>query len=106
VSERYRVECLNPSCTWVGYRSPHPLNECACYDEYAWYCRPTSPGPGCPNGANLRARCPRCKSDWEPAGLKSWGGPTYFSIRSVWTRAEVRAFHRGRAKLRREGQRA
>lgn len=100
MSRRYRVQCLNPACGWVGYR----INayECECYD---YPCRPTSPGAGCPNGANLRARCPNCRSDWEPAGLKSWGGPSYFYVRAVWTRAEVRAFHRGRAKLANEGKR-
>ncbi len=60
MSRRYRIDCTN--CGWVGYRRPHPLNECACYDEYAWYCRPNSPGPGCPNGANLFALCPRCRN--------------------------------------------
>jgi hypothetical protein len=104
VKRRYRVECLNPACAWVGYRSPHPLNDCACYSEYAYYCRPETPGPGCPNGANLRARCPRCKSDWEPRGLKSWGGPEYFIVRKTWTREFAAEIQRGRAKLRREGQ--
>lgn len=58
--KRYRVDCTN--CGWHGYRRPHPYNECACYDEYAWYCRPGSPGPGCPNGANLWAWCPQCRN--------------------------------------------
>jgi hypothetical protein len=99
VSRRYRVECLNPACSWIGYRQN--AYECECYD---YPCRPTSPGMGCPNGANLRARCPRCKSDWEPRGLKSWGGPEYFIVRETWTREFATEIQRGRAKLRREGR--
>lgn len=60
MSTRYRVDCTN--CAWTGYRRPHPDNECACYSDYAPYCRPDQPGPGCPNGANLHALCPRCRN--------------------------------------------
>ena len=95
--KRYRVECLNPQCRWVGYR--RNAYECECYD---YPCRPTAPGMGCPNGANLRARCPRCNSDWEPRGLKSWGGPEYFVVRETWTREYTAQILRGRAKLRRD----
>jgi len=101
MSKRYRIECLDPACGWVGYR--RNAYECECYD---YPCRPTSPGMGCPNGANLRARCPQCRSDWEPAGLKSWGGPEYFIVRETWSREYTAQILRGRAKLRREEQRA
>jgi hypothetical protein len=60
---------------------------------------------GCPNGANLRANCPRCKSDWDPNGLKTWGGPSYFYVRDVWSREEVAQILKGRAKLRQKGSR-
>lgn len=100
MAKRYRVECLNPGCGWVGYR--RNAFECECYD---YPCRPTSPGMGCPNGANLRADCPRCKSDWDPRGLKSWGGPEYFVVRETWSREYVGQILAGRAKLRREGRR-
>lgn len=56
---RYRVDCTN--CGWHGYRTPE-ADACACYDEWAWYCTPTSPGPGCMNGANLHRPCPRCEN--------------------------------------------
>lgn len=48
-----RVKCTD--CGWTGYRRGL---ECCCYDEYAWYCRPWSPGPGCPSG--ILYGCPRC----------------------------------------------
>ena len=98
--KRYRVECLNPQCGWVGYRSPNPLNECACYSDYAYYCRPESPGPGCPNGANLRARCPRCRSDWMPDHRDLFRSD-FLSVRQVWSRKHVAQMLRGRAELRR-----
>jgi hypothetical protein len=101
MTQRYRVECLNPGCGWIGYRKN--AYECECYD---YPCRPTSHGMGCPNGANLRANCPRCQSNWDPAGLKSWGGPEYFLVREVWTRAEVHDHLRYRAKRRREQRNA
>lgn len=100
MTQRYRVECLNPACGWVGYRSPHPHNECACYDENAYYCRPTSPGPGCPNGANLRANCPRCKSDWGPP--RRLFGSEYFVVRKTWSREYAASILRGRAKRKKE----
>lgn len=48
-----KVAC--PKCGWKGSRQGE---ECACYDEYAMYCRPDSPGPGCPSG--VRWPCPKC----------------------------------------------
>jgi hypothetical protein len=97
---RFRVECLNPECGWVGYRSPHPLNECACYADYAYYCRPDTPGPGCPNGANLRARCPRCHSDWTPDHRDLFRSD-YLYARQVWTRAYAARMAAGRAQVAR-----
>ncbi len=97
MSKRYRVECLNPHCKWIGYRGN--AYECECYD---YPCRATSPGMGCPNGANLRARCPRCKSDWQPKGLHSWAGPEYFVVRETWGREYTAQTLRGRAALRRD----
>lgn len=102
MSERFRVECLNPACGWVGYRSPHPLNECECYADYAPYCRPQSPGPGCPNGANLRARCPRCLSDWEP-DRRNLFRTEYLSVRQVWDRETAARMLRYRAEAKRGG---
>lgn len=99
MSKRYRVECLNPSCKWIGYR--RNAYECECYD---YPCRPTAPGMGCPNGANLRARCPRCKSDWEPDRSNIFT-TSYFIVRETWSREYTATILRGRAKLRREGQR-
>ncbi|WP_030777282.1 hypothetical protein [Streptomyces sp. NRRL S-920] len=100
MTDRYRVDCLNPACRWVGYR--RNAYECECYD---YPCHPTSPGMGCPNGASLRASCPRCKGDWEPRGLKTFGGPEYFVARATWSRREVSQIFAGRAKLRSEGKR-
>ena len=71
---KYRVRCLGrtvygaengyavvvdqwDSCGWTGVRTD--ALECECYDEYAHYCRPTTPGPGCPRGVVWP--CPRCK---------------------------------------------
>jgi len=97
MAKRYRVECLNPQCNWVGYRKN--VDECECYD---YPCRPTSPGMGCPNGSNLRADCPRCNSDWDPRGLKSWGGPEYFVVRETWSPEYTAQMLRSRAKSRRQ----
>lgn len=94
---RFRVECLNPACGWVGYRSPHPDLGCECYSDYAYYCRPSSPGPGCPNGANLRARCPRCRSDWTP-DRRNLFRSDYMSARQVWSRDHVTWILRERAE--------
>jgi hypothetical protein len=73
--EKYRMRCLGkqiwvgepgfrtlsseniPSCGWTGVRTDHI--DCECYDLYAFYCRPLTPGPGCPRGINWP--CPRCK---------------------------------------------
>lgn len=94
MAERYRVECLNPACGWVGYR--RNAFECECYD---YPCRPTWPGMGCPNGANLRADCPRCKSDWEPK--RFFLTPEYLTVRETWSRKEVGQILAGRARMRR-----
>lgn len=69
-SPRYRVRCIGSliwkdgkqvgrrePCGWRGYR--HAAVECECYDIWGMYCRPTSPGPGCPSG--IVWPCPRCK---------------------------------------------
>jgi hypothetical protein len=50
-----RVRCTD--CGWTGYR--HGL-ECECYEDWAIYCSPWSPGPGCPSG--VLYRCPQCVS--------------------------------------------
>lgn len=55
---RIRVRCGD--CGWTGYRGGLP---CECYDENAWYCRPWSPGPGCPSG--ILYGCPRCHATKE-----------------------------------------
>lgn len=72
---KYRVRCIgrvewgkddkgfevvvgeSPRCGWSGVRSYHV--ECECYDIWRLYCRPLSPGPGCPSGIDWP--CPRCK---------------------------------------------
>jgi hypothetical protein len=95
-AKRYRVECLNPECRWVGSR--RNASECECYD---YPCRPTSPGAGCPNGANLRANCPRCRSDWEP-DRRNLFGSEYFVVRETWSREFTAQILRGRAKLTKE----
>lgn len=75
MSEKYRMRCIGsvvwggekgfpvmtgqvPSCGWSGVRSAYAI-ECECYDLYALYCRPLTPGPGCPSGIDWP--CPRCK---------------------------------------------
>jgi len=50
---RHKVICVY--CHWTGRRAGL---ECACYDEYAYYCRPWSPGPGCPS--SILYGCPKC----------------------------------------------
>lgn len=97
-SSRYRVDCTN--CGWVGYR--RNAYECECY-EYP--CRPTSPGMGCPNGANLYAVCPRCRN--VRVTVEHNAPVAYFDrgkiiARAVMTRGDVARILRGRAKLRRE----
>lgn len=49
---RYRVRCI--VCGWTGYRF---ALECECYEDWAMYCRPNSPGPGCP--AWVTYPCPK-----------------------------------------------
>lgn len=92
--QRYRIDCTG--CGWHGYR----INafDCECYD---YPCRPTSPGMGCPNGANLYVVCPRCRNFraeiWRniPRAKHDVGR---ILVRLAWTRAEVRAFHKARAR--------
>jgi|WetSurMetagenome_2_1015567.scaffolds.fasta_scaffold674082_2 hypothetical protein len=40
----YLVRCS--VCGWQGYRRGYP--DCECYEDWVMYCRPWSPGPGCP----------------------------------------------------------
>ena len=71
---RYRVHCIGSvtwktengfahiidtqaGCGWKGYRTASV--GCECYDEWRMYCRPLTPGPGCPSGVVWP--CPRCK---------------------------------------------
>lgn len=71
---KYRVRCIGrnvwgtvdgharvveqrPACGWTGVRSDHI--DCECYDINSLYCRPFTPGPGCPRGIDWP--CPRCK---------------------------------------------
>jgi len=41
---KYRVRCT--VCGWTGYRH---ARDCECYEDWVMYCRPDTPGPGCPN---------------------------------------------------------
>ena len=50
---RWRVRCLE--CSWRGVRTD---GQCECYEDWAMYCRPGTPGPGCPRGVVWP--CPRC----------------------------------------------
>jgi hypothetical protein len=99
--QTYRVDCTN--CGWHGYRRNHPLNECTCYDENAWYCRPDSPGLGCPSGANLFSLCPRCRNVRVEI-LKNVPFARFdrakVTVRKTWTRQQVRDFHRGRRRVK------
>ena len=49
---RYRVRCS--VCNWRGYRH---ARDCECYEDWVMYCRPESPGPGCPSWVTWP--CPR-----------------------------------------------
>lgn len=51
--QKWRVRCR--TCEWRGVRTD---GECECYPDYAAYCRPGTPGPGCPRG--VAWSCPRC----------------------------------------------
>lgn len=51
--QKWRVRCLQ--CDWRGVRTDSV--GCECYPEYAAYCRPGTPGPGCPRG--IVWPCPR-----------------------------------------------
>ena len=95
MAKRYRVQCLNPACGWVGYRVN--AYECECCDRP---CSPTSPEAGCSNGANLRARCPRCNSDWE-LDRRDVFCSEYVAVRETWSREYTAEILRGRSKLRR-----
>lgn len=95
--QRYRVDCTG--CGWHGYR----VNafDCECYSDYAYYCKPTDPGPGCPNGANLHAWCPRCRNfsvTIEDNAPVAHHDARQILVRLAWTRAEVRAFHKARSR--------
>lgn len=71
--EKYRVRCIGRTlrdvkdghtvvivewvgCGWTGVRTDSI--ECECYDINALYCRPLTPGMGCPRG--VAWPCPRC----------------------------------------------
>lgn len=83
---KYRVRCIGkvvwggepgfpkvvgqiPGCGWTGVRTDHI--ECECYDIWALYCRPFSPGPGCPRGIDWP--CPRCKGAVTGRSVQSKG---------------------------------
>lgn len=72
--EKWRVRCIGRTvhgvrdgftyvkdkwgpCGWTGVRTDGM--QCECYDEWTMYCRPLTPGPGCPRGIDWP--CPRCK---------------------------------------------
>jgi len=40
----YRVKCN--VCGWTGIRH---ARDCECYEDWSMYCRPWTPGPGCPS---------------------------------------------------------
>lgn len=50
---RHKVICVY--CRWTGRRSGL---QCECYDTWRMYCRPWSPGPGCPS--SILYGCPHC----------------------------------------------
>lgn len=98
-ARRYRVDCTN--CGWIGYR--RNAYECECYD---YPCRPTSPGMGCPNGANLYAVCPHCRN--VRVAIEHNAPVAYFDrgkviARETWSREYAARILRGRAKLHRGG---
>lgn len=66
---KYPVKCKK--CTWKGNRQGR--YQCECYDEWAHYCKPWAPGPGCPSW--ILWPCPRCNNDttmdWEKYN-KNW----------------------------------
>ena len=64
--QKWRVHCL--ICNWRGRRT---ATQCECYEDWAMYCRPGSPGPGCPSGVVWA--CPKC--GWqEPSATGPNGG--------------------------------
>ena len=65
---KYRVKCTR--CKWRGVRTDHV--ECECYPEWAVWCRPSSPGPGCPSG--ILWSCPKCGL-LPPSVLNAFGRP-------------------------------
>jgi hypothetical protein len=46
-------------CAFCGARHAKVRSGCECYEDWALYCRPSRPGPGCPNGAPMCNRCAR-----------------------------------------------
>lgn len=97
IRDSYRIDCTG--CGWSGYRVN--VYGCECYSDYAYYCKPTDPGPGCPSGANLRAWCPRCRNysvSIEKNAPVALHDTRQILVRRTWTRAEVRAFHKARKK--------
>jgi hypothetical protein len=69
--EKWRVCCK--VCGWKGVRTSI---QCECYDEYALYCRPSAPGPGCPSGVIWP--CPRCGYQQPDARGPHGGRPNKF----------------------------
>lgn len=74
MGEKYRMRCIptmiwttadghskitgeKPACGWTGVRTAYHF-DCECYDIWTMYCRPLSPGPGCPSG--IVWPCPKC----------------------------------------------
>ena len=55
--EQRKAEAGEFRCGVCGYAGRYAAAECACYDEYAIGCRPTTRGPGCFHGA---LTCPWC----------------------------------------------
>ena len=68
---KWSVRCLK--CKWRGVRTD---GQCECYEDWGVYCRPGTPGPGCPRGVVWP--CPRCKG-------------TVVAVGSVLSRARAEA---------------
>jgi len=83
---KIRVRCL--LCEWKGVRTPL---DCECYDVRAMYCRPGSPGPGCPSGVVWP--CPRCGQVGPdvvgPHGGKFSSGSSVVAVAAVKKRAKA-----------------
>jgi hypothetical protein len=98
MTRRYRIDCTN--CRWHGYRSN--AYDCECY-EYP--CRPTSPGIGCPNGANLYVVCPHCgnlRIAIEKNSPRAYRDRGKILVRETWSRKHTALMLRSRGRLRRE----